>query len=96
MQGDAGRDCRLRQCVAARCEKLLGFARPRSYVLKREYDSEIADCTAAIALGRANADLFATRGVAYDRKGDADRTIADYTEAIRVNPKSATSYCYRT
>jgi Flp pilus assembly protein TadD len=29
---------------------------------------------------------FNDRGVAYDHKGDHDRAITDYTEAIRLDP----------
>ena len=35
------------------------------------------------------------RGNAYGRKGDHDRAIADYNEAIRLDPKYALSFCNR-
>ncbi len=35
------------------------------------------------------------RGIAYDRKGEHDRAIADYAEAIRLDPKSAKAYYNR-
>ncbi len=37
-------------------------------------------------LNRANANM---------KKGDPDRAIADYTEAIRLNPKAAWVYHFR-
>ena len=38
---------------------------------------------------------FRGRGVAYGNKGDYDRAIADFTEAIRVDPKLATAFSNR-
>jgi len=35
------------------------------------------------------------RGIAYAEKADYDRAIADYTEAIRLDPKLAEAYCSR-
>jgi tetratricopeptide (TPR) repeat protein len=35
---------------------------------------------------------FNNRGYAYSDKGDNDRAIADYSEAIRLDPKSATAF----
>ena len=35
---------------------------------------------------------YINRGVAYERKGDNDRAIADYNEAIRLNPKNAIAF----
>ena len=34
-------------------------------------------------------------GRAYAKKGDYDKAIADYTEAIRLDPKNAEAYCNR-
>src|ERR1700728_1895285 len=71
-------------------------------------DEAIAACTRAIGSGRvqgrALASLYFNRGIeyaakgddnrgnAYHAKGDDDRAIADYTVAIRLDPKNAYTY----
>ena len=59
-------------------------------------DDRIAACTSAITSGRLSAAslavAFRNRGNAWSAKGDKDRAIADYNEAIRLYPKSATAY----
>ena len=35
------------------------------------------------------------RGISYAKKGDYDKAIADYTEAIRLDPKDAAAYYNR-
>jgi tetratricopeptide (TPR) repeat protein len=51
----------------------------------------IAACSRVIALGELKgaslATVFLNRGAAYRRNRDVDRAIADYNEAIRLNPK---------
>lgn len=39
--------------------------------------------------------VFNSRGLAYARRGDLDRAIADYNRAIRIDPKSAPFYYNR-
>ena len=41
------------------------------------------------------AEGFVKRGYAYEEKGELDMAIADYTEAIRLNPNNAWTYSSR-
>jgi len=54
-------------------------------------DVAIAACTSAIQSGEVQgaslAAAYVSRGNRYDDKGDYDRAIVDYTEAIRLHPK---------
>jgi tetratricopeptide (TPR) repeat protein len=56
-------------------------------------DLAIAGCTAVIQLGGETSQklavAFAYRGNAYREKGDLDRTLADFNEAIRIDPRFA-------
>jgi len=59
-------------------------------------DVAIAACTRAINSGVGQPSTnFYNRGVAYKGKGDDDRAIADYTEAIRLDPKYAKAHFKR-
>jgi tetratricopeptide (TPR) repeat protein len=50
---------------------------------------------ATLSDDRAYADYFYGRGVAYQGKGDLDRAIADFTAAIRLQPRFAIAYASR-
>jgi len=56
-------------------------------------DIRIVACTRNIESGRFTgsnlAAAFSNRGLAYKRKNQWDRAIADYSEAIRLNPNDA-------
>jgi tetratricopeptide (TPR) repeat protein len=62
-------------------------------------DEAIASCTRAIKSGHLRgadlAEAYAHRGVAYRSKGDNDRGLADYNEAIRLDPKPVWVYFNR-
>jgi tetratricopeptide (TPR) repeat protein len=59
-------------------------------------DQRIAACSAVIKPGRDKgeklAEAFNNRGIAYRFKGDFDRAIQDYGQAIRLNPKSSAAF----
>ena len=59
-------------------------------------DVQIGGCTALIQSSRETAAdravAYNIRGVAYRDKGDMDRAIADFSEAIRLNPLLARAY----
>jgi len=61
------------------------------------WDQQITNCTDAIRSGKYSgaeiARAYYNRGIAYHRgEGDLDRAIADYDEAIRLNPNGAMYY----
>jgi lipoprotein NlpI len=62
-------------------------------------DVAIAACTSVIKSGELHgadyAKAFRGRGNAYMRKGNHDHAIADYTEAMRLNPSLAHVYLNR-
>src|SRR5215510_9047323 len=62
-------------------------------------DVAIAACTRLIASGRYKghdlAIFYRNRGNAWRSKGDNERAIADYDQAIRLDPKNAVAYYNR-
>jgi len=51
-------------------------------------DVDVAACTRVINSGAGRPSVnYNSRGGAYREKGDRDRAIADFTEAIRLDPK---------
>ncbi|HME30083.1 MAG TPA: tetratricopeptide repeat protein [Pseudolabrys sp.] len=64
-----------------------------------DWDMQISSCTALIQSGtelKENiAIAFYNRAVAYENKEKYELAIADYSEAIRLNPNDADFYLYR-
>jgi lipoprotein NlpI len=62
-------------------------------------DQRINSCSSIIQSGRETgrnlAVVYYSRGLAYYDKGDDDRAIAEYNEAIRLDPKFAYAYSSR-
>ena len=67
---------------------------PRQRVLATRATSTAPSPTTTRRSGsiRNTADAYNNRGIAYEAKGDYDRAIADYNEAIRLDPKYAVAY----
>jgi tetratricopeptide (TPR) repeat protein len=55
----------------------------------RNYEQAIAKYTQGIA------QIYCARGCAYAAKGDCDKAVADFTEAIRLEPQDAMAYYCR-
>jgi tetratricopeptide (TPR) repeat protein len=59
-------------------------------------DAVIDGCTAVIEAGREPREKLATafdnRGVAYRHKGEYERALQDYEQAIQLNPSNANAY----
>ena len=64
-----------------------------------DVDAQIAACTRQIDSGHRHGHDLAiehyNRGIAWRAKGDLDRAITDYSEAIRVDPEYAHAYFNR-
>ena len=59
-------------------------------------DAAIAACTRLITAGKYKdhdlALLYNRRGAELEKKADLDRALADYNEALRIDPKYAVAY----
>ena len=65
-----------------------------------DWDQQIISCSALIQSGDESTEnlaiAFYNRGLAYENKEDYARAIADYSEAIRLDPNDAEAFFYRS
>lgn len=59
--------------------------RARTWLVLKQYDQSLADCTAAIQLDPKNAYHYVTRGKVYEQIDDS-RSQADYARALALDP----------
>jgi tetratricopeptide (TPR) repeat protein len=52
----------------------------------------VAPKPSSIGLDPKYANAYVSRGYAYEKKGDLDRAIAEYSKAIELDPKNAYAY----
>lgn len=71
------------------------LARARAYIITKQYDLAIADCTEAIKLKPLDAPPLVDRGVALARKGQYDLAIADYSRALELKPSDGQAVEHR-
>ena len=63
----------------------------------KDLDRKIRGCTQVIERGKQESQknrsiAYYNRGNAYDKKGEVDRAVADFTKAIKLYPNSAAAY----
>jgi len=65
-----------------------------------DWDQQIKSCTALIQSGAESNEnvgiAFFNRALAYENKEDFERAIADFSEAIRLDPNDADALFYRS
>lgn len=77
-------------------------AQAQAWCVNRErapLDTQIIGCTSVIESGKERNDnlaiAYSNRGNAYRFKGDVDRAIQDYDQAVKFDPKSAAVFINR-
>jgi tetratricopeptide (TPR) repeat protein len=60
-----------------------------------EHEKVIADCTQALAIKPNFADAHGLRGSTWAAKRDYDKAIADYNEAVRLDPDPSHASFYK-
>jgi tetratricopeptide (TPR) repeat protein len=85
--------------MSARAEAL--DADKQSCVRDQDWDQGIRSCSQVLTRGNAESErnravAYVNRGIAYYRKGDYGRAIADFDQAIRIDPKFKPAYDNRS
>jgi len=62
---------------------------------KGDLDQALASWTRAIQLGFTRVEVFCSRGILHARRRDPQKAIADFDEAIRIDPQYAPAYNHR-
>lgn len=62
---------------------------------KKDYDAAIKELALALAIYPKSGDAYQQRGIAYDKKGDTTRALADLTKAIEFGRNDNYSYFLR-
>jgi tetratricopeptide (TPR) repeat protein len=65
-----------------------GRADDRSVCGYGTVDEAIAACSRLLAVNLKDALAYAGRGIAYSHKGDYDRAISDFDQAVRLDPNA--------
>jgi tetratricopeptide (TPR) repeat protein len=85
--------------AAAECPALAASQGDWDACKSQDPDTTIAGCTRVLDAGdetpKVHSTVYNARGIAYKRKGDYDRAIVDYDEAIRLDPNNARAYSNR-
>ncbi len=68
------------------------FAQDEMRCREKDGDLGIAACTRAIQRNPRDANLYYFRGIRHENKGDFDRALADYTSAIKRDPKHESAF----
>jgi len=59
-----------------------------------KYADAVKDLTTALNIAKNDAD-YVTRGLAYRQMGELDKAMADFSDAISLNPKNAAAFAHR-
>ena len=75
-------------------ETLIFVRRAGAWFGKHEFAKAVEDLTTSIGIKDNDADRV-TRGLTYREMGNLDNSLADFTEAIRLNPQNAAALANR-